>query len=279
MRHGWVAPTLNWRNTMKTILGFTGLAAAAIAFSAPAAAQTCTGNCGTAAPNGDVTAPPAFGPNYGYVSTDDGVDGAGQIAGVGGTNGSEFTSAAFAADAGADLNFYFNYITSDGTGSFVDYAYAQLLSAAGDPIAFLFTARTTPTGNTSPGFGLPANASTLTPGTTAIQAGLTDWAQLGGSSGNCFSSISSGCGQTGWINSNYTITDAGNYTLKFGVTNFGDTIFQSGLAYAGVTVDGDVIDIGAVPEPATWLMMILGFGGIGGLMRRTTNVTRRLRFA
>jgi hypothetical protein len=25
---------------------------------------------------------------------------------------------------------------------------------------------------------------------------------------------------------------------------------------------------GEVPEPATWAMMILGFGGVGGLMRR-----------
>lgn len=261
---------------MKTILGFTGLAAAAIAFSTPAAAQTCTGNCGTAAPNGDVTAPPAFGPNYGYVSTDDGEAGAGQIDGVGGNNGSEFTSAIFAADAGESLEFFFNYVTSDGAG-FADYAFAQLLSAGGDPIAFLFTARTQPTGNTSPGFGLPANAATLSPITSEIIPGGPDWAQLGGSSGNCFDA---GCGYTGWIGSQYTITESGNYTLKFGVTNFSDTIFQSGLAYAGVTLGGDVIiDTGAVPEPATWLMMILGFGGIGGLMRRSASVTRRLRFA
>ncbi len=259
----------------KAILSAASIAAAAIAFSAPAAAQTCVGDCGTAAPNGDVTAPPAFGPNYGYVSTENGVEGAGQIDGVGGNNGSELTTGVFSAEVGEDLNFYFNFITSDGA-EFSDYAFAQLLSAAGDPIAFLFTARTTPEGNTSPGFGLPANASTLNPLTSPIIGDATNWAQLGTDSGDCFDD---GCGQTGWINSNYTITEAGNYTLKFGVTNFSDTSYQSGLAFAGVTIGGDVIDIGAVPEPATWLMMILGFGGIGGLMRRTTNVTRRLRFA
>ncbi|MHA6723459.1 PEPxxWA-CTERM sorting domain-containing protein [Sphingomonas sp. RS2018] len=35
---------------------------------------------------------------------------------------------------------------------------------------------------------------------------------------------------------------------------------------------------GAVPEPATWAMMLVGFGGIGFAMRRQT-VTTRIRFA
>lgn len=247
------------------------VASAAFAVASPAAAQTCVGDCGSAAPNGDVTAPPEYGPNYSYVSTRNGQTGAGQIDGVGGTNGSEYTTAAFSASAGDDLNFYFNYITSDGTGSFVDYAWAQLLSAAGDPIAYLFTARTTPTGNTSPGFGLPANSATLTPTTTEIDPGLTEWAQLGSSSGDCYLGLSNGCGQTGWINSNYTISSDGDYLLTFGVSNFGDQNYQSGLAFAGLTIAGEEIPTpgsGAVPEPATWMMLLLGFGAIGGLMRR-----------
>lgn len=35
----------------------------------------------------------------------------------------------------------------------------------------------------------------------------------------------------------------------------------------------------AVPEPATWLMMILGFAAIGGTMRRRQRVTAQIRFA
>lgn len=31
---------------------------------------------------------------------------------------------------------------------------------------------------------------------------------------------------------------------------------------------GGIIDFIAIPEPATWAMMIVGFGGVGGLMRR-----------
>lgn len=37
--------------------------------------------------------------------------------------------------------------------------------------------------------------------------------------------------------------------------------------------------VAAVPEPVTWLMMILGFAAIGGVMRRKDSVTTRVRFA
>lgn len=35
-----------------------------------------------------------------------------------------------------------------------------------------------------------------------------------------------------------------------------------------VAVDGDLLSFSATPEPATWAMMILGFGGTGILLRR-----------
>ncbi|MBN8815052.1 MAG: PEP-CTERM sorting domain-containing protein [Sphingomonas sp.] len=34
-----------------------------------------------------------------------------------------------------------------------------------------------------------------------------------------------------------------------------------------------------VPEPATWAMMIMGFGLMGAAMRRNRKVTARVRFA
>ena len=36
---------------------------------------------------------------------------------------------------------------------------------------------------------------------------------------------------------------------------------------------------GAVPEPTTWAMMIMGMGAVGGVMRRRKKVTTRVRFA
>ncbi len=240
------------------------------AFAATGAtASTCIGNCGTGQPNGDVTAPPVGGPGYGYVSTYQGVDDAGQIELAGGTNGSEFITDTFTAEAGDPLAFYFNYVTSDGTGQYIDYAFSELLAADDTHIAYLFTARTTPTGDTSPGFGLPANDSTLTPASTPITPGATAWLQLGDSTGLCFSGIGQGCGNTGWIASSYTIADAGSYKVRFGVTNFGDIAYDSGLAYAGVTIDGTPVPIGGdVPEPATWAMFIGGFGLVGSVLRK-----------
>ena len=258
---------------------FFKLAAVGVmAFSANAAnAATCIGTCATQAPNGSVTAPPG-GTNFDYVSTDGGVTGAGQVAGAGGTNGSEYTTDVFSAAVGDPLSFYFNYVTSDGSG-FSDYAFAELLTNAGASVGFLFTARTTPSGNTTPGFGLPPiNISTLTPGSTAIQPG-TIWSALGASSGLCYQGVGQGCGNTGWIQSTYNFTDAGSYKIKFGVSNFGDTQFNSGLAYSGLKI-ADVPIGGAVPEPGTWLMMLLGFGLMGGALRsrQKQNVKGQLAF-
>lgn len=235
----------------------------AFAAAAPASAQS-VGNTGIASANGVVTAPP-IGGDYRYVSTNGGVTGGGSLALGAETNGSLFESASFAANVGSVLEFYFNYVTSDGAG-FADYAWAGLRpTSAADLI--LFTARTTPTGNTVPGFELPdlAPGVVLDPPSTPIIAGGPVWAQLGGSSGECWRA---GCGYTGWIKMTYTIEAAGNYNLLLGVTNWDDTNFQSGLAFAGLTIDSVPIDPpGAVPEPGTWAMMILGFGAVGGAMR------------
>jgi len=53
-----------------------------------------------------------------------------------------------------------------------------------------------------------------------------------------------------------------SYTLNFSFTNVG----QGGNA---LRVSTGALPAGAVPEPATWAMMLLGFGGIGFAMRRT----------
>jgi hypothetical protein len=247
----------------KSALLGLALASTGFMFAANAAhADTCVGNCGTAtAADGVVTLPPDGANSYQWISTYGGANGGGQLAGIGGTDGSSLTSSVFTATAGQQLNFNFNFITSDGAG-YSDYAFAQLRTASGAVVATLFTARTEPSGNISPGFGLPADSSTLTPGTSGIHGGAPSWAPLGGSSGACWSA---GCGFTGWINATYTIATAGSYEIVFGVSNVYDQAFDTGLAFSSVTVDGTPVVTGAsgVPETSTWVMMLAGFAGLG----------------
>lgn len=250
---------------MTKINAFAAAVAGLALLSTSAMAATTVGTYGTASANGDVTAPPGGGA-YNYVTTAGGVSGGGQIAGVGGTTGSSWTSDAFTAAAGDILSFSFNYVTSDGAG-FSDYGWAALLDSSQSVVAYLFTARTTPSGNTSPGFGLPANSATLNPGATPIIANQTDWSALGADSGKCYSG---GCGMTGWITSTYEIVTAGTYSLTFGVTNTVDSGYQSGLAWSGARVGDTVIPddtVSTVPVPAT-LPLLAGALGLPAFLRR-----------
>jgi hypothetical protein len=84
-----------------------------------------------------------------------------------------------------------------------------------------------------------------------------------------------------------TVTPGATYFLVFSSSNgsygisgdtsngyangntFANSGFQSfaGFDYTFRTYSDDSVLTGAVPEPATWLMMILGFGMVGGAMR------------
>lgn len=124
-----------------------------------------------------MTNPPGFS-SYQYVTTAGGPSGGGNLPavfgspGVSSTNGSTFTTVPFTAAAGETINFQFNYITSDGSG-FPDYAWAALMSTGGSPNYLIFSAQTQPTGNTVPGFTMPALApgASLAPPTSAIIPG------------------------------------------------------------------------------------------------------------
>lgn len=237
----------------------------------PAGAQSCLGYCGSAAPNGVVDAPPTNEEQYNFISTFGSEFGAGQIAGVGAggefSTGSEFTTSLFAASSGDKLNFFFNYVTSDGFAEFADYSFAELLSD-NQHAAWLFTARTLPEGSVTPGFELPLNEATLSPGYNTIVPGGPEWDALGGWSQACGGE---GCGSTGWIGAEYDFVSGGNYSVRFGVTNYGDAQFDSGLAFTDIVLTSG--GVSAVPEPTSWGMMMIGFGVVGFAKRSR----RRLR--
>jgi len=238
------------------------------------AGWTCNGSCGTDGVDGVVGLSPIGNAEYKWVSTFGGPAGGGLLPGAGGgTNGSLLTTAVFAANAGDALNFYFNYVTSDGA-IFADYAWVQLIDISNPAAAvLLFTAQTnqTPGGDTVPGFGIPLPGAgvTLVPASTPIIPGAPFWSPLGSPyNGTCYDV---GCGYTGWIESLYTIPNAGNYQLAFGVSNWLDTLWDSGLAIDGVTVAGQPIP-GEVPEPGTIMLFGTGLFGLAGAIRRRMRV-------
>ena len=89
------------------------------------------------------------------------------------------------------------------------------------------------------------------------------WAELGNYSGSCYDP---GCGLTGWIESQFSGEAAGSYTLEFGVSNATDTLYDSGLAFAGVEVGGQ--PVGSVPEPSSLALLGAGLAALLFVFRR-----------
>lgn len=72
---------------------------------------------------------------------------------------------------------------------------------------------------------------------------------------------------TPWTKVTFTAPVSGSYALNASVRNVGDNGFNSYL----------LLDAPAVPEPGTWMLMLLGVGAVGFSMRRRHNV--RVNFA
>jgi len=264
------------KTTILTICALIALGASPASAATLYGIGTYQGTAGVGRANGDVTAPPnadaSILGDYIYVSTaGSNRDRIGLDVGDE-TNGSELTTYSFSVEAGDVFSYDFNYITSDG-GRYTDYAYAMLSEVSGYRAidTLIFTARTNPYGDTAPGFGLPKvdDGVTLDPASTAIIDGAPVWDALGDYSGWCFDD---GCGYTGWIQASYTFATAGIYTFTFGVVNWEDELYDSGLAVAGITLNGKPIlddpDLSAVPVPASAWLLMAGLGGLAAFGRR-----------
>jgi hypothetical protein len=238
------------------------------------AGWTTVGNSGVSTSNdGAVIIPSGFS-SVNWISTYGGVSG--NNGGYGGTNGSTVSSNVFTVNsAGTALSFAFDFITSDGTTSFPDYAWANLYNAADNSlVATLFTATTNPYGSAVPGTGagLPSISAAIVPSSVTVTsgAGSTDWSPLGTYSGACWQGYGNGCGNTGWVSASYDIANAGDYFMVFGVANASDTIYDSGLAFVGTTIGGVPVGNpnGDVPEPGSVALVGLGLLGLLAAKRK-----------
>jgi hypothetical protein len=185
---------------------------------------------------------------YGYVATN----------GASGQNVSWMQSDAFSVNVGDSLQFFFNYLTSDGR-QFADFAEVRLLDPTGALLYTLITAKTAESG---------IDVSSLSEVTVAGQPyayGPSGWFQLGSDMNTCYGDAL--CGATGWLQVDYTFDFAGEFSLEFYVTNASDDLYQSGLAFDDISIKSADIS-SPVPEPASLALLGIGLVGLAALRRR-----------
>ncbi|HEY9191910.1 MAG TPA: NF038132 family protein [Methyloversatilis sp.] len=267
---------------MATLSGLCSQAVSAATVAPPSdlADWVCTGSCGSLAQDGDVTLSPLGNAKYGYVTT-----GYSEAFGVSPlslsdnkvgaeTNGSRIVSGTFSANADDSLNIQFNFVSTDGKG-YDDYAWARVLNASDNSlVAWIFTARATNSGSNKIIPGDVVSTTEFNPRDTLVNydayeftSKTANWSALGSYNNICWQTDAKGCGFTGWLESSIQFAQAGSYKLEIGVTNWGDTAYDTGLAFDFQNLSDSRI-AAPVPEPASASLFLAGLCLLGFAARR-----------
>ena len=89
---------------------------------------------------------------------------------------------------------------------------------------------------------------------------------------------STGNTATTWQGYAGTFNSGAATTVTFSLFSDVPALFYNDFVVDDISFTGPAVAQG-VPEPATWAMMMLGFGALGGVMRRRQKVTARVRYA
>lgn len=212
-------------------------AISALALSATSAGATQVFSSGYNMPNGDGQ---ASGGSYNYWDLNYSGSGATNVDGAVLSGGSgDLTDGVVATD------FWYNVETGAGAGPYVGW---YILHTANPLLTFLFGGSPT-----IAGINIHVDNSNVGSVSTPV-AILVD--------GVSQSFTGPANGTIGWINLTGLNLTGGSHTIQFQQPD-GEWTFVSEITFDGA----------AVPEPATWGLMISGFGLAGGMLRRRRSIS------